>query len=53
MAQEKPVVKKLKCGGWAIYTIDPKTKAQLQTGYVGPNLEPKAYLPADAVIQDK
>jgi len=35
MAQEKPVVKKLKCGGWAIYTIDPKTKAQLQTESFG------------------
>jgi len=53
MAQEKPVVKKLKCGGWGIFTTDPKTKMLAQTGYVGPNLEPKAYLPADALIQDK
>ena len=51
MANEKPVVKQLKCGGWAIYTVDTKTKQQIQTGYVGPNLEPKAYLPVDAIFE--
>ena len=51
MAQEKPIVKKLKCGGWAIYTIDPKTKTQLQTGYIGGNLKLEAWLPEGAVVE--
>lgn len=51
MANEKPVVKKLKCGGWGIFTIDPKTKMPTQTGYVGPNLSAEAYLPKDAVVE--
>lgn len=50
---DKPVVKKLKCGGWGIFTVDPKTKQPAQTGYVGSNLKLDAFLPPDAVIQDK
>ena len=51
MSQEKPVVKKLKCGGWGVYTIDPKTKQPAQTGYIGPNLSLEAYLPAGAIVE--
>lgn len=51
MSQEKPVIKKLKCGGHAIYTTDAKTKQLTQTGYIGPNLSLEAYAPKDAVVQ--
>jgi len=51
MANEKPIVKKLKCGGWGVYTIDPKTKMQIQTGYIGTNLNLEAFLPQDAVVE--
>jgi len=51
MSQEKPVVKKLKCGGHGIFTIDPKTKQPIQSGYIGANLELESWLPKDAVIQ--
>lgn len=51
MSQEKPVVKKLKCGGWGVYTTDPKTKMPAQTGYIGPNLSLEAYLPEGAVVE--
>lgn len=51
MSQEKPIVKKLKCGGYGIYTIDTKTKQLVQTGYVGANLKLEAFIPADAVLQ--
>lgn len=50
-SKDKPVAKKLPCGGYAIFTIDLKSKQLAQTGYVGPNLEPSAYLPKDVVIQ--
>jgi len=49
--KDKPVVKKLPCGGYGIYTIDPKTKQPAQTGYIGANLELTAYLPKDAIVQ--
>ena len=51
MANEKPVVRKLKCGGWGIYTIDPKTKQQAQTGYIGANMTLECWLPEGAVIE--
>jgi hypothetical protein len=51
MANEKPVIKKLKCGGWGIYTIDLKTKLPAQTGYIGPNLCVEAFLPKDAIVE--
>jgi hypothetical protein len=50
-SKEKPVAKKLPCGGYAIFTKDFKSKQLVQTGYVGPNLELTAYLPKDAIIQ--
>lgn len=50
-SKEKPVVKKLECGGYAIFTIDAKSKQLAQTGYVGSKLEPTAYLPKDHTIQ--
>lgn len=49
--KEKPVVKQFPCGGFGIFTIDPKSKQLAQTGYVGPNLEPSAYLPKDHIVQ--
>jgi len=51
MSNEKPIVRKLKCGGHGVYTIDPKTKQLAQTGYIGPNLSLEAFLPKDAVIE--
>lgn len=51
MAQEKPIVKKLACGGYGIYTLDSKSKQLAQTGYIGANLSLEAYLPKDAVIE--
>ena len=51
MADDKPIVKKLKCGGYGIYTTDSKTKQLAQTGYIGANLTLEAWLPKDAVIQ--
>lgn len=49
--KDKVVAKKLKCGGIAILTIDPKTKMLAQTGYIGPNLSLDAYLPKNAEWQ--
>jgi len=51
MAQEKPIVKKLKCGGWGIYTTDVKTKMLAQTGYIGSNLTLECWLPEGAVVE--
>ena len=48
---DKPVVKKLKCGGWGIYTVDVKTKQPAQTGYIGPGLKLEAFVPLDAIIE--
>jgi len=50
--KEKPVVKKLPCGGHAIYGIDFKSKQQVQIGYIGANLNLEAYLPAGVTVQD-
>jgi len=50
-SKEKPVVKQLPCGGYAIFTIDNKTKQLVQTGYVGSKLESSAYLPTGSSIQ--
>ena len=47
---EKVKVKKLPCGGYAIYGIDFKTKQEVQVGYVGAGLNAEAYLPAGAEI---
>jgi hypothetical protein len=49
--KDKVVAKKLKCGGTAIYTIDPKLKQLVQTGYIGANLSLDAYLPKSAEWQ--
>lgn len=49
--KEKPIVKQLKCGGYGVYTTDPKSKQLTQTGYIGANLNLQAFLPPDAVIQ--
>ena len=49
--KDKVVAKKLKCGGTAILTVDPKTKQLAQTGYIGPNLSIEAYLPKNAEWQ--
>ena len=38
---------KLECGGTAVYTIDPKTKQEVQTAYIGPDLPLDAWLPKD------
>jgi len=53
MAEEKqkPIVRKLKCGGYGIYTTDIKTKQLAQTGYIGSKLCLEAFLPKDAVIE--
>lgn len=50
-SKDKPVVKQLPCGGYGIFTIDPKSKQLAQTGYVGPSLEPSAYLPTGYTLQ--
>lgn len=49
--KEKPIVKPLKCGGYGIFTTDPKSKQLAQTGYIGASLNLQAFLPADAIIQ--
>lgn len=41
-------VKQLPEGGWAIYSIDPKDKKEIQTAYIGPNLKVEAFLPEGA-----
>lgn len=53
MAEEKqkPIVRKLKCGGHGIFTIDIKSKQLAQTGYIGPNLCLEAFIPKDAIIE--
>jgi len=47
---DKIRVKKLPCGGYAIYGIDFKTKQEVQVGYVGAGLNAEAYLPKNAEI---
>lgn len=43
-------VKQLADGGWAIYSIDPKDKKEIQTSYIGPNLKMEAFLPENSQI---
>lgn len=49
--KDKPIAKKLPCGGIAIYGIDNKSKQSIQIGYIGANLNPEAFLPKDCVVQ--
>jgi hypothetical protein len=49
--KNKIVVKKLKCGGYGIYSTDAKTKSVIQTGYIGESLNVEAWIPAGAVIE--
>jgi len=51
MSQEKPILKKLPCGGYGIYTSDAKSKQVIQTGYIGANLPLETYAPKDAVVE--
>jgi hypothetical protein len=44
-------VRKLPEGGWGIFTLDRKTKAEQQTGYIGPNLKVEAFLPEGAELE--
>jgi len=50
--KNKIVVKKLKCGGYGIYSTDAKTKSVIQTGYIGEGLKVEAWIPAGAVVED-
>lgn len=45
-------VKKLAEGGWAIYSTDPKTKTEIQVGYIGENLNPQSWLPEGTKIEN-
>ena len=49
--KDKIVAKKLKCGGYALYTTDSKTKQLTQTGYVGPNLSVEAFVPKNTIFE--
>jgi len=51
MSQEKPVIKKLPCGGYAIFASDSKSKTLVQVGYLGANLPVEGYLPKDVVVE--
>jgi len=44
-------VRKLPEGGYGIYTLDKKSKTEIQTGYIGPGLKVEAFLPEGAVIE--
>jgi hypothetical protein len=50
--KNKIVVKKLKCGGYGIYSADAKTKSVVQTGYIGASLNVQAWIPAGASIEN-
>lgn len=50
--KEKPKVKKLSCGGYAVYGIDTKSKQEIQIGYIGANLNVESFLPAGVTVQD-
>lgn len=47
---EKIKIKKLPCGGHAIYGKDIKTKTEAQIGYIGANLPLDGYMPQNAEI---
>lgn len=49
-SSDKPKVKKLPCGGYAIYGVDSKSKQEVQVGYIGAGLKLEAYLPPNAEI---
>jgi len=44
--------KKLKEGGYALYGIDPKTKSEIQVGYIGEGLPLEGYLPKGLKIEN-
>jgi hypothetical protein len=44
--------KKLAEGGYALYSIDPKTKQETQVGYIGENLNIEAWLPQGVKIEN-
>lgn len=48
---EKLKVKKLPCGGHAIYGVDPKSKQLAQVGYIGASLPVEAFMPENAVLE--
>jgi len=48
---EKIKVKKLPCGGHAIYGVDTKTKQLIQLGYIGANLPLDGFLPAGYILE--
>ena len=45
-------VKKLAEGGYALYSIDPKTKQESQVGYIGENLTLEAWLPKGVKVEN-
>jgi hypothetical protein len=44
--------KKLKEGGYALYGVDPKTKQEMQVGYIGEGLPLDGYLPKGLKIEN-
>jgi len=49
--KDKPTVRRLPCGGHAIFAVDPKTKQSTQIGYIGKNLPLDGYMPAGTIVQ--
>jgi len=45
-------IKKLAEGGYAIYAVDPKTKSEMQVGYIGDGLDIKGWLPEGVKIEN-
>jgi len=45
-------VKKLAEGGYALFSIYPKTKQEAQVGYIGENRDPKGWLPEGVKIEN-
>ena len=45
-------VKTLAEGGYALYSIDPKTKTETHVGYMGEILDPKGWLPEGLKIEN-
>ena len=45
-------IKKLAEGGYAIYSVDPKTKSEMQVGYIGEGLTLEAWLPKGIKIEN-
>jgi hypothetical protein len=45
-------IKKLAEGGYAIYAVDPKTKSEIQVGYIGDGLDIKGWLPEGVKIEN-